>query len=136
MKLLTRETDYAVRILACLAGKGSGQSCPVSLLQRESGIPRPFLRRITLALCRAGILISSRGKNGGVKLAVPASEINLSGLIGVFQGEISLGNCLFRKKICPGRKTCVLRKKLHSIEATLRRELSGITLASLLKKDQ
>ena len=133
MKLITRETDYAVRILACLAGKGGKSLCSVTLLQRESGIPRPFLRRITLALCRAGILNSARGKNGGVSLAIPPSRIRLTDLIGIFQGEVSVSNCLFRKKVCPSRKTCVLRKKLRNVEEILKREFSDITLESIIE---
>ena len=52
MKLLTRDTDYAVRALLAMAGKKSIVS--VADLVAALKIPGPFLRRILQRLARRG----------------------------------------------------------------------------------
>jgi DNA-binding IscR family transcriptional regulator len=64
-------------------------------------------------------------------LGVPVSKIYLTGLIKVFQGDLSLNECLLKKKICPTRGVCTLRKKILGIEKYVVQQLSLITIADL-----
>lgn len=132
MKLINRNTDYAVRAL-CRIAKDKNKVVSVPDLVRELRIPRPFLRKILQALNRNGILHSYKGKGGGFLLAKPASKIYLVDLIGVFQGRLSLNECIFKKKLCPNKDTCALRQKISEIESHTIRQLQPITIGSLLK---
>ena len=100
MKLITRDTDYAVRAVAHIALK-KGAIVSVPELQGALRIPRPFLRKIVQALTRGGILESHKGIGGGFKLLKPPTAIHLTDIIEVFQGAVSFNECLFKKKICP-----------------------------------
>jgi len=53
-------------------------------------------------------------------------------LIKIFQGPLKLNECLFKKKVCPNKDTCVLRGKINSIEKEAISKLSSITIASLI----
>ncbi|MEI7752314.1 MAG: Rrf2 family transcriptional regulator, partial [Candidatus Omnitrophota bacterium] len=53
-------------------------------------------------------------------------------LIRIFQNTIQLNECVFKKKICPNRSTCVLKKEIDSIEQDVFKRLGGISIASLL----
>jgi Rrf2 family protein len=133
MKLITRNTDYAVRA-ACYLAKHEGGAVPASRLVADLGMPRPFLRKIMQSLTRAGLVRSYRGAGGGFVLAVNPSKLRISKIIGVFQGPFRLNECLFRKRICPDRRVCPLRKRIGAIEAAAVAEIGGITIGSLIKE--
>lgn len=131
MKLITRDTDYAVRALSYIANNKK-RMVSVSDLVMELKMPRPFLRKILQVLNKNRILKSYKGKDGGFLLSLPANKIFLKDLINIFQGPFQLNECLFKKQICPRRSICVLRKKIGIIEKNLISEINNITIASLL----
>lgn len=133
MKLITRDTDYAVRALRYISEFGE-EIVSAKCLVSELAIPRPFLRKILQRLNKAGILKSYKGKGGGFILCVPAEKIYLTDLIRIFQGPLKLNECLFKKNICPNKGLCVLRKKMGAIEKRMLRDMEKITIASLVRK--
>ncbi|HOG23234.1 MAG TPA: Rrf2 family transcriptional regulator [Candidatus Omnitrophota bacterium] len=131
MKLITRNTDYAVRAL-CYLARQDQKSVPVSEMVTALKIPRPFLRKLLQTLSTEGILDSFKGQAGGFALAKTPSKIRLTDLIRIFQGTVELNECVFRKKICPNRSTCKLKREIDAIEKYVLKRLSGVTVASLL----
>ncbi len=131
MKLITRDTDYALRALRYIA-QNKERIVSATELVEELKIPRPFLRKLLQILNKEGLLESSKGQGGGFRLAYSARKISLVDLIEIFQGELTLNECSFKKLLCPNTKTCLLRKKLDRIEKYVIKELDSITLASLI----
>lgn len=134
MKLITRDTDYAVRAMTFMAGKRAGV-ISVSEMVKELKIPRPFLRKILQILNRKGLLDSHRGKCGGFTLTAPPEKIFLVDLIEAFQGPLTLNECFFKKRICPNRNICILKKKIDTIERDVIVRLKTITIKDLLRGD-
>ena len=58
-----------MRALVELAAAGGGKQITAERLADAQGIPRKFLQNILLELCRAGIVASHRGPDGGHSLA-------------------------------------------------------------------
>ncbi|MBL7151618.1 MAG: Rrf2 family transcriptional regulator [Candidatus Omnitrophica bacterium] len=133
MKLITRETDYALRAICFIARHKEGAVSAAELVERLK-IPRPFLRKLLQTLGKRGMLCSHKGQGGGFSLAKATDKIFLIDLIRIFQGRFSLNECLFKKRACPNIKTCGLRKKIKNIENYVIRELNSISIGSLLKK--
>ncbi len=133
MKLITRDTDYAVRAL-CFIAKSKEKIIPASMLVNKLRIPRPFLRQILQALNKKGILKSYKGLGGGFQLAVLPNQVFLVDLIRIFQGPLRLNECIFKKKICPNKNICMLRARISTIEKEVISELGSITIAALLNK--
>ncbi len=131
MKLITRDTDYAVRALCYMAGTKT-QMISVPDLVKELKVPRPFLRKILQILNKKGVLRSSKGRGGGFTLAVAADKIFLVDLIEIFQGPLKLNECIFKKRVCPDRTMCSLKSKIDTIEKHVVSELKSVTIASLL----
>ncbi|MFH0935784.1 MAG: Rrf2 family transcriptional regulator [Candidatus Omnitrophota bacterium] len=134
MKLITRDTDYALRAICFIARDKDGLVSATELVEKLK-IPRPFLRKLLQALHKKRILRSYKGQGGGFLLIKPVNKIFLIDLIKIFQGRFSLNECLFKKRACPNIKTCGLRKKIKNIENYVIRELNSISIASLLKGD-
>jgi Rrf2 family protein len=132
MKLITRDTDYAVRALAYIA-QSKNEVVTASELVKKLLIPRPFMRKILQALNRAAILKSYKGQGGGFSLEAAPENIRLVDLVRIFQGSLEFNECLFKKKICPNRSTCALRSRIGNIERKLIKELEAVDLASLLR---
>jgi len=133
-KLVTRNTDYAVRALCYMAARGKREEGVTSVteLVKEMGMPRPFLRKILQKLNTAKLLISQKGKGGGFKLAKPAEKIFITEVMQIFQGPFKINDCMFKRKICPNRKGCFLRRKLEAIEEYAVAQLKGVTIKEVL----
>ena len=132
MKLITRDTDYALRAI-CAIAKQKEKMVSVSALTQELKIPRAFLRKILQILQKKGILKSSKGSGGGFLLARPAKEIFLTDLIEVFQGPLQLNECFLKKMTCPNTKSCALKKRIDHIEVYVINRLKTVSAASLLR---
>lgn len=130
MKLITRNTDYAVRAL-CFMAEQREKIISVSELARELKIPKPFLRKILQTLHKKKLLISYKGQGGGFSLASSPSNIFLVDLMEIFQGHLELNRCVSDNRICPNMKTCQLRKKMEAIEKHVASELGSLSIASL-----
>jgi len=131
MKLITRDTDYAMRAL-CYLAKQKKRVVPVSELIKKLGVPRPFLRKLLQVLSKEGVVESHRGLGGGFVLGASSRKIYLVDIMGIFQGTFRLNECFLKKIRCPHTKSCVLKKKIERIEAYVVRELRPISIASLL----
>jgi Rrf2 family protein len=131
MKLITRNTDYAVRALLYIA-KQKGKVVPATELVSQLQIPKPFLRKILQILNKEGLLKSFKGQGGGFLLGKPAGKIILADIAGIFQGPLKFNECVLKKRVCPDIKTCPLKKELNVIEQYAISKLKSITLASLM----
>ena len=134
MKLITRDTDYAIRAI-CFIARGDKKITSVGDLVRALKIPRPFLRKILQRLNNAKLLKSYRGQGGGFSLAVPLDKIYLLGLIRIFQGQFKLNECFFKKRSCPDIPTCGLKKKIDKIEKQVIKGLDAINISCLLEQE-
>ena len=81
------------------------------------------------------ILKSHKGQGGGFSLRISPERIYLVKLAEIFQGPLKLNDCIFRRKACPSVKVCALSAKLKRIEKIVKKELSLITIASLVRED-
>lgn len=131
MKLITRDTDYAVKAL-CYSARCPERKVCAGEIVAELKIPRPFLRKILQLLSKKGIIRSYKGKGGGFQLIEPPERVFLIDLIEIFQGPLRLNECLFKKRICADAASCVLKSRIDSIERRVISELKTITISSLI----
>lgn len=131
MKLLTRNTDYAVRALCRLALERDTLFSATDLV-KELKIPKPFMRKLLQELHKNGLLESQRGRDGGFRLALAPDEIFIYKIAEIFQGEFALNEHVFRGGPCPEQKRCNLKAKLDEIERKALAEFKSITIASIM----
>lgn len=133
MKLITRDTDYAIRAI-CYIALHPKSVVSVKELVKELKIPKPFLRKILQILNKKGLLKSFKGKDGGFILDNSPDKISIVDLIKIFQGNLELTECMLRKSICPDIRRCKLKKKINRLERELISEMKDITVHSLITK--
>lgn len=128
---ISREADYAIRVILELAGRPSGAVVRRQEIAEQQGVPRPMLGKVVKVLNRAGLVRTLRGAGGGVSLGHPAQEITLRAAIEAVDGPILLNRCLLGPGVCPRDTWCRVHPILARLQAGLRQELDGITMAAL-----
>jgi Rrf2 family protein len=82
------KTHYALRILVDLALYATREPVQVAAMAKRQEIPKQFLHQILLGLKSCGMVRSTRGRQGGYALAMPADGINLASVVRATQGSL------------------------------------------------
>ncbi len=127
---ITKEADYALRIVAMLAK--SGQQIEAKVIAEQNGIPYRFTLKILRKIVQAGYLKSFRGVNGGYMLNKTPEEITLRNVIEIIDGDIALNGCLNESGCCVNDGNCVIRRKLQHVQDIVTNELDSITFADII----
>ena len=132
MLRISRQTDYAARLLLHLASLGEGTSASIAEISEHRLLPVPFVRRMVARLVAAGILKTIRGANGGVQLGRKAAQISLGDLVQAMEGPIALNDCVHEQGACPFASNCPVQKAWVGVSADLQKKLSSIRFDSLV----
>lgn len=89
---ITREADYGILLMTCLA-QADGQPRSATALSQQRRLPLPMVSKILKTLARAGLLTSQRGAQGGYSLARPPTEISAADIIGALEGPLAITEC-------------------------------------------
>ncbi len=103
---ISRQTDYAARVVLHLACLAPGARVPLADIAKHRMLPLDFVRRIVGDLVKAGILMTSRGSGGGVSLARAASDISLGEVVQATEGSMALNHCVSDRRVCPLAAGC------------------------------
>ena len=136
MLKINRQTDYAVRVVLALAKYGEGTRLSSAAIQQEMLIPKAFMSRIVAQLARDGLVNTYAGREGGLMLPRPASQITLKDVVEAFEGPILLSECMQAKgeDDCPFRSNCPVRSKWGRVQVAMMREMASITFEDLVKE--
>lgn len=136
MLKINRQTDYAVRVVLALAKRGEGTRLSTAEIQQEMLIPPVLMVRIVAQLARAGLVVTFPGREGGLMLPRPASQISLRDVVEAFEGPILLSECMQVKgeDDCPFQANCPVRSKWGRVQATMLREMAVISFEDLAKE--
>jgi Rrf2 family protein len=119
-----------------LSRQQSTNAVSTTVLASEMEIPYRFLRRILLRLSEKGLLISLRGKQGGLRLARPAATISLLDVVNaVDSATITLNSCLLDSDNCLRSGMCTVHQQLSEIQQEINQRLASISLATLASSE-
>ena len=103
-------------------------------LSAETGIPLPTAQKLVSRLSTAGLLESSRGTGGGVRLARPPATISLADIVEAVEGPIQLAACVDNDRHdCALESGCQVRSHMHVVNGAVRGALAGVSLDSLAR---
>lgn len=124
-------TDYALRVLIYVAVRAPAQ-CTIAEIAERYTISRNHLMKVVQTLNQRGYLCAQRGKNGGVRLKGPASDINLGQLIRETEQHKPLAECFGRDNQCLITPACQLKGILAEAQQAFYQCLDRYTLADLV----
>ena len=130
---LTKCTDYSLRALIYL-GLNDHRRCTIREIADAYGISQNHLMKLIHQLGQRGFIATTRGKNGGLELAMPASEINLGEVFRATEGDFHLVECFAgrERNTCPIAGPCALTGVLGDALQAFLEVLDRHTLADLL----
>jgi FeS assembly SUF system regulator len=102
-------------------------------LAAESRLPLPTVSKILKQLLQSGLLVSSRGINGGYSLAREPREISVCEIIAALEGPIALTECSTNfAGVCDLEQCCPIKENQRVINRVVRGALEKLTLADLI----
>jgi Rrf2 family transcriptional regulator, iron-sulfur cluster assembly transcription factor len=131
MFALSRQTDYASRIILHLSLSAPGVRISAREVAAARLIPASLVRRIVSQLAVAGLLKTSRGKEGGITLARAPSEISLLDVVQVMEGELLLNPCVGDPDGCPLSPRCSVHETWVMARSNLVDSLRSATFDQL-----
>lgn len=127
---LTLQTILAIRTMLFCAADPLGVR-RVSDIAEACDVPKPFQHKLIAPLVRQGFLDTLRGRNGGIRLARPPSEISILDIVRATE-QFALADCFCSSGTCPRTKSCDLSVALHDALDAFFDVLSRYSLADLI----
>ncbi len=124
---LTTFTDYTLRTLICLAVRGQSTIAEISDLY---DISEAHLTKVIHQLGLAGDIETTRGRNGGIRLAKPPKRINVGDVVRRTE-DLALVTCL-NGGACLISPACTLQKALNEALGAFLAVLDCYTVADLV----
>ena len=135
---LTQWTDYTLRVLMyCAATEGRVQPVTITEVAQGYGISRSHLMKIVQELSASGLLETTRGRGGGIRLKQPASSINIGAVVRATETDFNLVECFDPStNQCRLSVDCGLKGVLWRAMQAYLAVLDGVTLADLLPRQR
>lgn len=128
---LTQHSDYAMRLLMYV-GRHPERLCTIAEVARAYGISEPHLMKVTHRLSQHGWLETIRGKNGGMRLAKPPTEIVLGAVVRDTETDLAVVECLGDNNRCSLAGGCGLTGIVQGALQAFLNHLDQFTLADIL----
>ena len=131
---LSNMADYAVVVMSAASRHCGSARVSATELAAETGIALPTTQKLVSILSKAGLLRSSRGTGGGIKLARPAAAITLADIVEAVEGPIALTSCVDTgSHNCQMEGSCRIQPHWAVVNGAVRGALAEINLAGLVR---
>ena len=134
MLRMGKMTDYATVVLASLAHECAAARAAGDIADRTR-LSRPTVSKVLKGLQRAGMVISSRGAQGGYRLARRPDQITAAQILDVFEGPIAITECSGASSQCGIERQCRVSGAWQRVNAAIRHALEDVTLHQLAGLD-
>jgi Rrf2 family protein len=129
---ITRQADYAVRAVLYLAQQPPGTLVTTAQIARDQHIPATFLAKIMSQLSASGLVYSTRGAHGGVRLARQAADVSLLDVVEAIDGPMVLNECVADPTACQLGPNCAAHDVWCQAQADLVERLSKTRFAQMM----
>ena len=128
---LTDYTDYTLRVLMFCALYPE-RSVTIAELADSHAVSKNHLMKIVNDLSRQGLLHTTRGRGGGLRLLKPASEICIGDVVRQTETDFRMVECFDKShNECTLTAHCQLKQVFHTALQSYMAELDKVTLADV-----
>jgi FeS assembly SUF system regulator len=134
---LTKQTDYAILLMAYMANNPQRLLFTARELADETRIPAPMVTKILKVLSSRELLLSHRGAHGGYRLGRLPREIPILEVIDALEGPVSLTACSEESHDgCELEPSCLVRGIWQVLNGRVREALSGVRLSDMAQNTE
>lgn len=129
---LTQYTDYSLRVLVYLGMKKDGRAT-ITELAEFYVISRNHLVKVVHHLAQQQLILTQRGKNGGMSLARSPEQIKIGDVVRLTEPNFDIAECFNRDtNQCVLAPNCRLKSILHEANAAFLATLDRYTIADAI----
>ncbi|EAR08076.1 RrF2 family transcriptional regulator [Reinekea blandensis] len=132
---ITRFTDYALRVLVYL-NVDTEHPARIQDVAESYDISKNHLMKVVQVLNAQGYVKATRGRNGGIALSRPASEINIGELVRYFEEGSKLVECFGADNQCVITPACQIKQMFTGAMEQFFCHLDQFTLADMTVPSQ
>lgn len=127
--MFSRTSEYALRALIELAREEEDRPLLAADLAERVGGPSHYVAKVLQQLARKGVLSSQRGRQGGFRLAVDATEVTAWDVVRHLDDLGELERCVLGEAECSDARAC----PLHALWVDIRGKFTGTLRATTLR---
>jgi Rrf2 family nitric oxide-sensitive transcriptional repressor len=129
---LAEYTDYTLRVLMYCAAHPQ-RLVTISELAEHHGVSRNHLMKIVTDLGRQGVLETTRGRGGGLRLLKDPSRVRIGDVVRACETDFRLVECFDPDtNQCTLSPSCRLKGLFRAALGAYFKELDGMTLAQIV----
>lgn len=133
MKLSTK-VRYGTRALLDLALHREEHPVQLKDIASRQNISLHYLEHIIAPLVGSGIIKSTRGIHGGVKLSREPAELKMSEIVCLLEREAAPVECIGDPECCYRSGFCAARDVWQELKQAIEEKLGSITLQDMVEK--
>jgi Rrf2 family protein len=131
--LITRETDYGMRIIRALIKM---EKMTVTEICKQEQIPASFTYKILKKLDKSGLVTVIRGAKGGYQLSKNPAEITMLDILMAIDGDVLINKCQAKGYQCEyvecTKDNCRYYQELVRVQKIVEEELSRFSIKEIL----
>jgi len=128
---ISKLTDYGTVLLAHLAAN-QDDVCSAAEVAMATGIAVPTVSKLLKSLGHSGLVTSTRGANGGYRLACAPNDVSAADIINALEGPVSITECSAIDSHCEHEGMCSVGGAWQKVNVAIRRALDDVSLDDLL----
>ncbi|MCD0155915.1 MULTISPECIES: RrF2 family transcriptional regulator [unclassified Deinococcus] len=129
---LTRFTDAALRVLMHLAQLPPGAHATTPDLATQYNVPYNHLNKAVHHLSKAGWITATRGRGGGLRLAVAPQDLRIGAVVRSTEPPGEIIDC--DTQPCPLAGACLMKRALEDARQAFYDRLDSYTLADVARR--
>lgn len=135
MKISTKGR-YALRMMIDIARQESGNWISIKDISERQGISVKYLEQIVTQLTKSGMLLSSRGSQGGYMLSRTPDKYTIGEILRAMEGNLAPVACLENdENLCERRDICPTLDFWSGLYEIINNYIDSYTLKDLTDKD-
>lgn len=134
--MISTKGRYALRLMVDLAQNNSGENIALKDIAKRQNISIKYLEQIITVITKAGYVISTRGSNGGYKLAYSPDYYTVGMILRLTEGSLAPVACLDGEvNSCERKEECMTLFVWEKLYKSICDVVDNITLEDIINRN-
>ena len=130
--MVSTKGRYGIHAMYDLALHAHDGPQPIKAIAERQTVPEAYLEQLFGQLRRAGLVLSTRGSQGGYTLSRAAADISVGDVLRAVEGPLAITDCLSDEALCDRACRCPSRVVWQKVSAALEAAVDGISLQDMV----
>jgi len=134
MVRLSKKVEYGLIAIRHIAARPESYVVTAREIADTYHVSHELLAKVLQKMAKAALIVSHQGVYGGYTLAMNPSEITVSRIINVIEGNMPMiAQCMVEGPgSCDVFDVCTIKSPLHKVQANIDRAFESMTLSEIV----